>query len=318
MVPSLFCSIIDFIISFQSYSWNFKSIANGFLFGWGLLLLVLYVYIVRVTILCGIVHYIQKARKAFVTDPKTLTEAGYDPAVTVNALRFQVCFLLHVVGQMIAQVFMLITVGRHIYIENPYGHTSTVHISPRLWYMFVAATVLPVFGVFTFFVVDNYWAQQFPIAFCLDLIKALKMPGADEMFDLKSISNDGALKVRNTILHFVKAKGLDTQLQSFKNAPFSKKFAYPFKTPGMVLLCALYLAAQLAFVSLAIIGENEKPRIVQSDWFALFYFIAGNVAFVINIHSFIVPLFWIGYIILYIFAHILSVCSTICMSMVEA
>lgn len=294
MIPLLLCDIFDFIIALPTFSPDFENILGNILFACGLIGIILYVYIVRVAILAGIVHYVRKARKAFVTDPTQLAKAEYDPALAKNAFRFQVFFLLHVIGQMIVQVLMLVCVGRSIFVENhhfyePHNTDTSINVSPLLWYMLVAVTVLPVYGFFTFFIVANYWVQQFPISFCIDLIKALKMPKAEEMFDLKSIAEDGASNVIAKIFKFVQPDELEIQYNKLQNERFSTKFVYPFQSPGMIFICIVYFVAQLAFAYIAALTGTGG----NLEWFFGFYFTATALGFIFNVYSFLVSIAWL-------------------------
>lgn len=316
LVPLILCDIFEVVISIPGLPDNLESFFAIVLFAIGLIGIVLYVYFVRLAILVGIIHYVYKARRAFIKDSKSLTEVGFDQAKAMDALKFKIFFLIHVTGQMICQVLMLVTVGRRIYIENqhfyePNNLDTSIKVSSQLWYMCAAVTILPVFGFFTFFVVANFWVQQFPISFCLGLITALKSPGAQEMCSVKQISKANADQVLKVINKFVRVFKLKNQFHDMYYVPFSKKLQYPFRSPGMIFICSVYFAAHMCFAAFALVGEvslSENEAVGIWDLWSGFYVVAGFIGFVLNIYAFAVPIFWILVITLFIALICLSIC----------
>ena len=145
------------------------------LFAIGCIGVVLYVYVVRLCILIGMIYYVQKQRTPLTDDQEVLDEVNYDPSYKKYALVFQIFFLVHVAGQMVAQVFMLIAIGgkirfdnRHLFGEftdplessnifqssntlNSDSDSTMIRSSPELIYMCVAVTILPICGFLSFF-----------------------------------------------------------------------------------------------------------------------------------------------------------------------
>ena len=85
--------------------------------------------------------------------PGTHNAENIDPTIRKSALYFQIYFVIHVFGQMVAQMLMIITVGIGIHEDNKQSSDGSISVSGNLWYMIVAGYVLPVCGLFTFFVV---------------------------------------------------------------------------------------------------------------------------------------------------------------------
>ena len=108
-----------------------------------------------------------------------------DPTIRKSALFFQINFVIHVFGQMVAQLLMIITIRIGIHEENKQSSDGSISVSGNLRYMIVAGYVLPVFGLFTFFVVTYYWEQKFPIGIYVDILSILQQLGIDEVLEMK-------------------------------------------------------------------------------------------------------------------------------------
>ena len=132
------------------------------------------------------------------------------------------------------------------------------------------------------------------------------MPGAVEMFDFKSISKVGAGKVKGKIEKFVRFDKLSNEFNDLQNTSLYKKLAYPFKSPGMIFICSVYLIAHFVFGLYAYGGEltsaaaaaprDESSIRTINQWY-LFYTFA-TIFF--NAYAFAVPMYWVMVILLFI------------------
>ena len=101
--------------------------------------------------------------------PGTHNAENVDPTIRKSA--FQIYFVIHVFGQMVAQMLMIITIGIGIHEDNKQSSDGSISVSGNLWYI-VAGYVLPVCGLFTFFVVTYYWVQEFRLVFVLTFFRS--------------------------------------------------------------------------------------------------------------------------------------------------
>ena len=113
LVPLLICDIFEVVTGAPELNGEdaASNVLGLVLFAIGCIGVVLYVYVVRLCILSGMIYYVQKQRTPLTDDQEVLDEANYDPSYKKYALIFQIFFLVHVAGQMVAQVFMLIAIG---------------------------------------------------------------------------------------------------------------------------------------------------------------------------------------------------------------
>ncbi|XP_064399158.1 uncharacterized protein LOC135345659 [Halichondria panicea] len=302
LVPLLICDIFEVVTGAPEVAGNASNIIGMILFAIGGLTVLVYVYFARLGILIGIVKYVQNGRSPRTDDAAVLKSVDYDPSLKKYGLFFQLAFLLHVTGQMMGQVLMLIAIGgkirydnRHLY--NPSDRDTRVYASPELWYMCVAATVLPVCGLLSFFIVTNFWVQEFPISLCLDMIKLLKMPGADEIFDSKQVVKDGAKEMSKVISKFIRVDQLKTDYNVLSNTRFLDKLSYPFKSPGLIILCLLYAGGQLGFIICAATAKDETGmlmgQVLNGGGWVVYYIFAVVVGALANLYVFAVAAVWV-------------------------
>ena len=83
-----------------------------------------------------------------------------------KGLALEILFLIHLFGQIFPQGLMIGAIWYKVTCENPHPTPeNVVFISPFTWVMIVLGFVLPILGVFTYFVPTYVWAQEFPIDF---------------------------------------------------------------------------------------------------------------------------------------------------------
>ncbi len=159
LVPLLICNIFEVVTGAPEIADNAANIIGIILFIIGCISIVFYVYLIRLSILIGIVKYVQVSRSPTTDNQDELNEIKYDPSLRKFGLIFQTFFLVHVAGQMLGQVLMFVAIGgkirfdnRHLYLPN--NQDTHIYASPELWYMCIASTVLPILGIFSFFIDD--------------------------------------------------------------------------------------------------------------------------------------------------------------------
>ena len=85
-----------------------------------------------------------------------------------SGLVFLIEFYLHVLGQMVTQVLMIVAIWGKVEEENPVPGED-LHISGFLLYMIVGGYILPFVGTLMFAVFNYNKIQKFPIGVTLDL-----------------------------------------------------------------------------------------------------------------------------------------------------
>ena len=331
LYPLLICDMLEFI---TGQGWKNESATDrlGFaLFVISSGALVAYVYIVRLLILFGMIYHVQKGRKS------KESEGGDVQIYSASAFWFQFYFYIHVFGQMLVQILMIIGIGAKIQFDNPQPNTTVIlandtagndtitpiHISPLLWYMIVSSYILPFFGLLTFFIVMYYWVQEFPIGVCLDVLRLLipTTGSADTFRNIKGETKAMSEKIKK-IMRYVHYADLENDFQDMRGKRFKEKFAYPFKSPVLVVLCIAYFACQVAFAVCAVstneveLNEfgNEVPKydfLNNGSWDS-FYKAAVFLGILANLYTFLVACVWlviIAVLILFMFLFIFSLCA---------
>ena len=307
LYPLLICDMFEFI---TGQGWKNETATDRL--GFALFIvssgaLVVYVYIVRLLIVFGMMYRVQKGRKL-----KKVSD--HDEAYSASAIWVQLYFYIHVLGQMLVQILMLISIGAKIQYENretentaaASGDGASIHISPFLWYMIVAGYILPFLGFLTFFIVTYYWVQEFPIGICLDVLSLL-IPASGSADSIHNIKEEikGPSEKMSKILKYVNYAALKQDFQGMRGKSwFGVKFAYPFQRPVLVVLCILYFGSQVTFAVSAVltveldtesrIGELIMKVVVLNGgyWFT-FYIAAVVLGILANLYTFIVAVIWL-------------------------
>ena len=251
---------------------------------------VLYVFVTRIVILGGMIVKIQRARMR-----KTFKQS-YKETYSISALFYQLAFLFHLLFQMVTQVLTLITIGACIYFENRHfyvdGNTDTsIRVSVRLWIMMAIGYITPVIGFFSFLLVTYYWAQEFPVALCLDMISCWKL-----MHDPDYSIHQPQDEMLRTITQFLNLQELESNFQELHSENWCVKFSYPFRTPAIVTACIIYAILPTGFAVLALIVQGAAYHGQNFDAFGLGWFIyfctALAASAIANAYTFMVALLW--------------------------
>ena len=135
----------------------------------------------------------QKTRQRLVDKAQQRSPPYQDNEVNRTAEKwFSGYFFMHVVSQMIVQELMIIAISAKFQYENRnYDKDNTIHISGYLWYMIIAGYILPYCGFLTFFIVNFYWAREFPIKFYIQILSVLSSPDASFIFLPKEKDGEG-------------------------------------------------------------------------------------------------------------------------------
>ena len=235
LYPLLICDMLEFV---TGQGWKNETATDrlGFvLFVISSGALVVYVYIVRLLILSGMIYHVQKGRKS------KKSEGGDGQIYGASAFWFQFYFYIHVFGQMLVQILMLVGIGAKIQFDNTPPDTADtlvsntadddstpIHISPFLWYMIVSGYILPFLGLLTFFIVTYYWVQEFPIGVCLDVLRLLfpTTGSADTIRNIKGETEATSEKLTR-IKRYVHLAELKKDFQDMRGKSwFKEKFAY--------------------------------------------------------------------------------------------
>ena len=324
LYPLLVCDLIEFIVD-KGYEVNEPTdVVNLILFIISLVSLIFYVYIVRLAVLIAMVIHLQKCRTLEPKQKEALdakwfaeneisTEKGeeLDPDAARKARNFQIYFILHVMGQMVAQIMMIVAVSLKIADDNRNRTLeSPLHISNELWFMLVAGYIMPFLGILSFFVPTFYWVYEHENGLCLDFLSLLNMPGIDHVLypdgdDMKE-AYESIQKIASKLNEGNK---LRENFEKLRNIDFGKKVSFAFRNPFLVVACLGYSFAQLSFVIVAIVGiQNETLGTI------IYYILSIIIGVLANVYVFLVAALWTTVIvgILVAVASIIALIAGIC------
>ena len=323
LYPLLVCDLIEFIVD-KGYEVNEPTdIVNLILFILSSASLIFYVYIVRLGVLIAMVVHLQKCRKLNPEQKKALaewsaekentTEKGdeLDTTAATKARNFQIYFIFHVMGQMAAQIMMIVAVSLKIADDNRNRTLeSPLHISNELWFMLVAGYIMPFLGILSFFVPTFYWVYEHENGLCLDFLSLLNMPGIDHvLFPDGEEMKEAYESVRKIASKLNDGNNLRENFEKLRNIDFGKKLSYAFRNPFLVAACLAYSFAQLAFVVVAIVGiQNETLGTV------IYYILSIIIGILANVYVFLVAALWTAVIvgILVAVASVIALIAGIC------
>ena len=208
-------------------------------------------------------------------------------------------FSLHFIFQIATQALSFVAIGGCIYIDNHHFNEDantddSIYVSGLLWGMIVAGYILPLLGFFSFFLVTYYWAQEFPIAFLLDMISLWRMDRGSEDFVCQQPPRD---ELMSEITKF--SKEVEPAYEVMHNRRWDIKFTYPFRNPNIVVLCMIYTVFAVVFWLFSIFNDDASLDFL--GW--LVYFCVATVLGVIaNAYAFAVATFWTTIIIANVYA----------------
>ena len=93
---------------------------------------------------------------------------------------FLILFFVHVLICSIVQILYLLLLGYRMHIEmSDPSQPQVLGVSTYLFVMMISGELLPLVGIFMYFIAAQKWAEEFPIAFFLDRIPSAQSPSLD-------------------------------------------------------------------------------------------------------------------------------------------
>jgi hypothetical protein len=303
LYPLLICDIFE-VTTGRGFEGTSHSDRLGvFLFVVSCIYLLLYVYIARIIIMVGLIRNITDIRtpERKIENKDARNERHYNRNIRRSAVVYQVCFTVHMILQMIAQVLMFIAIGGKIRYDNRHFYDSddpdqSIYVSGYLWFMIISGFFLPFMGFLSFFVVTFYWTQEFPIGIYVDMISLMKMTacGGEEIVKFGEKIEERKEYAQKLCTRF---ETLHTDYHNMRKVSWYEKFSYPFVKPGLILLCMLYASLLLAFITCAALTLDEAGDItiliLNGGGWAIYYLLAVIFGVIANIYILLVVAFWV-------------------------
>ena len=219
---------------------------------------------------------------------------------------------MHVVSQMIVQVLMIVAISAKFQYENRnYNKDNTIHISGYLWYMIIAGYILPFCGFLTFFIVNFYWAREFPIKLYIQILSILSSPDASFIFfpneklgeDGKggNEEQEGLIAKWREVMQQVNTVDLTKDYKKMAEQNFViHKLGFPFRSPGLIFLCFIYAGLQLTVVFCATQNDVGDDVILNGGGWTIFYICTVILGSLANMYTYAVAYLWLFIIVLII------------------
>ena len=294
LYPLLIFDLFDFTIGVGYKPTNVMGRCDFGLFIIGAFYLILSVYIMRIIIVARSMLSLNR-----IPNNKEATANDSDTFILVR-------FCAHVLGQIAVHLMIVLVIGTKIYSENrgtveklmnmttgmamnvSVEQGSNTNASPFLITAIVLGWVIPLAGVFVFFVINYYWMKEFSVGFWLNMTSLLQ----GESFAETVFGGNGLSAAKDKALEFVEHsqyKKVKKQLQQFKATPIWIKFFFPARIPIAAISGLLYDILLLTFiVCLMLTYENGSVRLAvftnDSKKFTAVFVISIITIIIANIH----------------------------------
>ena len=254
--PDLLIQVFQFIVLLVDNNYNSKMIAalTWFTTVKGLLTILIFVYAHKGFILIGIIFSIRKVKK----------EEKW------NSGLFIIYFVLYMFGLMILQVSMIVIIGERFRYE--YTNYRAIEMSGQLWYMIIFTFLMPLIGIFMFFVVHHFWTMTLPVNVTYDMIfKKMQTKGQKTKVLEKEIEDKNEF---------------ENDYEKLEDVSIGKKFIHPYISPLHIILIFGYSLLFLGFFICCTVDGTF------GNWFWL-YVATGVFAVLININATGVTIVWL-------------------------
>jgi hypothetical protein len=262
LYPLLMFDLFDFIIGQGYIPEEHRGRINFSLFVIGGFYLILSVYIMRILIVAGSIISLTR-----IPNNGDATSRKSDTFILVR-------FCAHILGQIGVHLMIILVIATKINNENGQNPAimmngtnmttdgSSIKASPFLITAIVLGWIIPLAGVFAFFVVNYYWMKEFSIGFWLNMTSLLQ----GESFAETVFGENGMSTVEEKVQEFIEDsqyKEIKKQLIRFKSTPVWIKFFYPARIPITAISGLLYDILLLMFIAcLMLTYENGSVRLV--------------------------------------------------------
>ena len=307
LYPLLICDIFEVTTGRAFESSSHVDRLGAFLFIVSCIYFILYVYVARIVILVGTIRNVTGIRtpERRMENKDARNERYYNRKVRKSAIWYQTSFAIHMVLQMLAQVLMLIAIGAKIRYDNRHLYRTDledsddemkIRVSGHLWFMIISGYFLPFMGFLSFFVVTFYWSQEFPIGIYVDMISLMKMTacGGEDVAKLGDKMEGGKEDAQKIASHFEK---LDSDFHTLRETTVFAKLSYPFKKPGLIIICMIYTALLLSFVLCASLTVGESGdllvQILNGGGWVIYYLLAIVFGIIANLYVLLVVALWV-------------------------
>lgn len=286
LYPLLIFDLVSFIVERGYEPSNTIQRADFSLFVMESFYLILSVYIMRIVlVLTSMISLIRLP-----------TDRNGDDTIKPILVRFSV----HMIGQIIVHLLVILVVAAKINNENSFSYSSNnatsnmenddgdsdINASYFLITAMVCGGIVPFAGSAMFFVANYYWMRQFTITFWINMISLLQGESfAEAVFGGEGVSSKEKAMEFVQKSQFSKVK---KELKKYKSLTSFTKLSFPARIPKLVVVGVLYNVLFLTFIAslaLSTIQGSITLVVFREDHLMSGMFIVTALALVIaNIH----------------------------------
>ena len=262
LYPLLMFDLFDFIVERTYHPEGPFGRTDFSLFVIGGFYLILSVYIMRIIMVAGSMLSLSR-----IPSNNGATGRKSDTFILVR-------FCAHILSQIGVHLMIILVIATKINNETQVtivngsnittqsDSSTSVRKSPFLITAIVLGWIIPLAGVFAFFVVNYYWMKEFSIGFWLNMTSLLQ----GESFAETVFGGSGLTTAEEKVQEFIEDsqyKQVKKQLLCFKSTPMWIKFFYPARIPITAISGLLYDIFLLVFIAcLMLTYENGSVRLV--------------------------------------------------------
>ena len=197
-------------------------------------------------------------------------------------------FSIHILGQLAVSVVIIVAVGVKIRQENssPCDTSGCIRASGYLIYAIIAGGLIPLLGIFSFFLTNIYNIRLMSVSLWVDMVSMLQ----GESFTSVVFAKEGLQKAKDMAHRFTEKAQLAEVKKQLKTVsgqmPSWAVWIYPLRFPIFWIFGLAYLLLLLTFISSLFLSVPEED--IESDFLqeglGLTAIIAGLFIVVTNLH----------------------------------
>ena len=196
---------------------------------------------------------------------------------------------IHIIGQMITQLVLLIYIGIRIHYENP-TQVESLSISWQLCLLIIGGFFLPILGTVVFFCSAYYWIQDFSLSLFLGLLKLLKKEAfPDAVFKKEDINNEKKKILARKLIEEIHYEEVLADYDSLHQAEsFLFQVGHSYRNPFIVAICIVFTFLLCGYITCMF----SVPQEALNDYFGGFIFPVLFLIVLSNLHAICIATFW--------------------------
>ena len=224
----------------------------------------LFVYIKRLYILVGVVFSIRKVQSG---------------ERNLKGIVFIIIFVCYMCALMVLQFLMIIIICIRFYYE--YQDNRVIETSWQLYCMIALTYLMPLFGIFMFFFVHQFWTMKLPVDVIYDLIKVLQTKGKETQHR----SSEKTVATVKKVMEYL-GEDFEKDYKELNKVLIWNRLIYPHFSPLHIIVASLYILMFGMFLVCCIIDGPSG-----TEWLVCHILVTATAIF-INGYAASIVLFW--------------------------